>query len=562
MIQQHKNLIIEKTDNILTGLLRLHFLPGMNGEEYLPAYNNDIINSAEVVYIPLYNFSIFENDTKYNGFLFSFNKNNRAEKETYDEAVLKIKKAIINASTRNTIYIKIDVFPSIMRPSHFISTGYHCYKSNISCCSEDANMGNIYFTAKKQDIAWMYSSTHKPEQAEYNVYQLCGPMPVRKCYFFGHREDALPFSIDNISEDEERELERIINLETPEYNAKANPIYDLVSTKNGFALKKKPIKTADRTFINEFREHLPQDERESFDPDMIQCHVGLDSNSGMDRLVGLDSVQTEIKKLKAKLIYNKSLKERGIDINTAAGMHMCLLGNPGTGKTTVARMITGVLYEMGYIKENVCMEVSAQRMKASYLGQTGKLVKNVIECSKGKVLFIDEAHGLYDTYEKGYAKDAVATIIKEMEDNREDVVIIFAGYKEEMQHFLDVNQGLRSRINRYIEFPDYSPMELTRIFHLKAYNNSYRVDLSLLKKVYSLMLDAAKIENFGNARYATETVYQSVVDTHAKKMIKHKGEYDMNILDASDFPTSLQEGMGITYMNENLYTDMFKTSFK
>ena len=104
-------------------------------------------------------------------------------------------------------------------------------------------------------------------------------------------------------------------------------------------------------------------------------------------------------------------------------------------------------------------------------------------------------------------------------------------------------------------------MELTRIFHLKAYNNSYKVDLSLLKKVYSLMLDASKVENFGNARYATETVYQSIVDTHAKKMVKHKDEYDMNILDASDFPVSLQEGMGISYMNENLHTEMFRTSF-
>ena len=167
--------------------------------------------------------------------------------------------------------------------------------------------------------------------------------------------------------------------------------------------------------------------------------------------------------MKAKLAYRAAQKKRGITTIDGSSMHMCFTGNPGTGKTTVARIITGILYDMGYIKENKCIEVNGQNLKGGYQGQTAIITKLVLKSAKNKVLFIDEAYALFDGYQNGYGKEAVAVILKQMEDERDNTVIIFAGYKNDMDTFLLMNDGLKSRINRYIDCKNYNTEELTDI---------------------------------------------------------------------------------------------------
>lgn len=279
------------------------------------------------------------------------------------------------------------------------------------------------------------------------------------------------------------------------------------------------------TLINSL--HLTEQERQIFDPEMLTVSSGItNSEDALNQLVGLNNVKSEIKKLKSKLIYRKKQKDRGIYIDDSSSMHMCFTGAPGTGKTTVARIVAGVLYDMGYIKENKCIEINGQNLKGGYQGQTAIITKLVMKSAKNKVLFIDEAYALFDDYQSGYGKEAVAVLLKHMEDERDNTVVILAGYKNDMEEFLLMNDGLKSRINRYIDFKNYSTKELTDILILSLKKKKLYITEDALGKCVIAFKKAASTERFSNARFVRNLIekieYEHAYNTHKTKDIRRQ----------------------------------------
>lgn len=231
----------------------------------------------------------------------------------------------------------------------------------------------------------------------------------------------------------------------------------------------------------------------------------------LNSLIGLD----DIKKTIYELIDLISLKKKtygNVKINDV-NLHMVFLGNPGTGKTTVARILANILYDLKYIKYNKLIEVTAKDLVGEYVGQTGPKTSMVINKAMGGVLFIDEAYTLYGK-NNSYNEEAVATLIKAMEDYRGDFIVIFAGYTKEMKPFLESNSGIKSRIGYTFNFPNYTSSELLEIFKLFVGKSNFKIDDNALGKVENIFKKHIADDNFGNARYA-RNLYEKCIIKHA-----------------------------------------------
>lgn len=240
----------------------------------------------------------------------------------------------------------------------------------------------------------------------------------------------------------------------------------------------------------------------------------------INNLVGLFEIKEQINDLVALLKFNK---KANIDINNF-NLHMVFSGNPGTGKTTVARLIKDIFFNLGYISQNKLTEVTARDLIAEYLGQTSGKTYNVVKSALGGVLFIDEAYAITSGFEKGtqYGNECIATLLKLMEDYKDKLIIIFAGYEEEMKNFQTSNPGLISRIGYKISFPDYTLDELTQIYLNLLQKNHLKIDSRALNKLQEVIKVSSSCENFGNARYIN-TIFQKILIEHAKN-IEQKGK--------------------------------------
>lgn len=285
--------------------------------------------------------------------------------------------------------------------------------------------------------------------------------------------------------------------------------------------------------------HMTEQEKQIFDPDMLNVSTGeANPEEALEGLIGLENVKDEVKKLKAKLRYRKKQKDRKIFVDSVSSMHMCFTGSPGTGKTTVARIITGILYNMGYVKENKCVEVNGQNLKGGYTGQTAIITKLVMKSAKNKVLFIDEAYALFDEYEGGFGKEAVAVILKEMEDERDNTIVIFAGYKNDMEEFLSMNDGLKSRINRYIHFKNYNCEELTDILMSYLKKKKLYITEDALAKCILAFKKAETSERFSNGRFV-RNMLEKIEYEHAYNTHKIKDPKRQDTIEAEDIPDEL-----------------------
>ena len=246
----------------------------------------------------------------------------------------------------------------------------------------------------------------------------------------------------------------------------------------------------------------------------------------LNELVGLSKVKQVLNEL-VNLIELKEKSKGDLDIKST-NLHMVFLGNPGTGKTTVARLIAQILYNLKYIKQNKLIEVSSKDLVAEYVGQTGPKTMAIIEKAKGGVLFIDEAYTLASSSGTGnsYNEEAIATLIQEMENNRDNLVVIFAGYTKEMQAFLNSNSGIVSRIGYTLEFEDYTEQELLEIFKLMLKKAGFKITEQALNKAEKLIKEAKMCVNFGNARFV-RNMYEKTVIKHASNT---KGKKQKNIL--------------------------------
>lgn len=231
----------------------------------------------------------------------------------------------------------------------------------------------------------------------------------------------------------------------------------------------------------------------------------------LNELVGLEKV----KKVLYDLVDVINLKEKAKDLTIKdMNLHMVFLGNPGTGKTTIARIISNILYNLGYIKENKLIEVSSKDLVGQYVGQTAPKTMDVINKSLNGVLFIDEAYSLAVKGENSYNAEAIATLIQAMENYRDKLVVIFAGYTKEMQDFLDSNSGIVSRIGYTLEFDDYTTEELIKIFNNFATKNGFVVNDEAIKYLEEVINENRNTKNFGNARFV-RNIYEKTVIKHA-----------------------------------------------
>lgn len=249
----------------------------------------------------------------------------------------------------------------------------------------------------------------------------------------------------------------------------------------------------------------------------------------LNSLVGLDDIKTQINNLIYLLKFNKKVN---LDINNM-NLHMVFEGNPGTGKTTVARLVSSILHNLGYVKQDKLVEVSAKDLIADYVGQTSGKTYRALKSAFGGVLFIDEAYSIFQSGHNSFGAECIATILKTMEDNKKDLVIIFAGYEKEMKEFVDSNPGLKSRIGYDIKFNDYSIKELYGIFERLLEKNSLKISDKAKELVEEVIEESCKIENFGNGRYINN-MFQNILIEHAKNTNESENEeqlYTINELD-------------------------------
>ena len=221
----------------------------------------------------------------------------------------------------------------------------------------------------------------------------------------------------------------------------------------------------------------------------------------LNELVGLEEVKRDIKNL-VNLMKVRKLREQNDLPVPPMSLHMVFLGNPGTGKTTVARIVSGLYAAIGVLEKGQLVEVDRSGLVAGYVGQTALKTQEVIKKAIGGVLFIDEAYSLASGGENDFGREAIETILKAMEDHRDELIVIVAGYTGPMEKFINSNPGLESRFNKYIFFPDYNGEQLMEMFRIRCRKNGYTLTEEADKAATEAFTDLYENrgDNFGNGR--------------------------------------------------------------
>jgi len=255
-------------------------------------------------------------------------------------------------------------------------------------------------------------------------------------------------------------------------------------------------------------------------------------------LVGLAPVKARIKEIAALLLVQRLRKNLGLGLNAnSVGLHMSFTGSPGTGKTEVANRMADILYKLGYIKKGHLITVTRDDLVGQYIGHTAPKTKEVLKRAMGGVLFIDEAYYLYKPdNERDYGAEAIEILLQVMENQREDLVVIFAGYKDRMDSFYESNPGLSSRVANHINFPDYTPEELIQIGKLILDEQQYKLTPDAEQALLQYIQMRQNLPLFANAR-----TISNAIDTarmrHANRMFNSAGQ----ILTKADLVTIQSE---------------------
>ncbi len=262
-------------------------------------------------------------------------------------------------------------------------------------------------------------------------------------------------------------------------------------------------------------------------------------NAELDEIVGLNMVKDYIRSLQAHIAMQQRRREQGMK-TAEVSKHMIFTGNPGTGKTTIARLISRYMKAIGALSQGQLVEVTRADLVAQYVGQTAPLTMSVIKSAIGGVLFIDEAYSLYRGKDDSFGLECIDTLVKAMEDHRDDLIVILAGYKKEMAVFLESNSGLKSRFPNLIDFPDYTGEELRKIAALQAKGKGYTIDEAVFEKLESYFNEVQSINaaEAGNGRLARNVVEDAIL-RQSERIVKDP-QADMSLLKEEDFDFTIK----------------------
>ena len=248
-----------------------------------------------------------------------------------------------------------------------------------------------------------------------------------------------------------------------------------------------------------------------------------DPMNDLHNMIGLVPVKQKVEEMVARMQFEQEEhkrqkgKKKNIDaMGSMGGRHFCFTGAPGTGKTTIARIMAGFLHKYGYIKENKCIEIDGNFLKAGT--ESALKTELVVRAAYGGVLFIDEAYALMESGD-GSGEQVIATLIKQMEDNRDKFILIIAGYTNEMKMLIDKNPGFESRIKEYLDFPDYNEVEMRAIAQSMANQNDFVVDENAFSVFDALVARERKLKSFGNGR-TVRNIIDKAIDRHTLNLAR------------------------------------------
>lgn len=252
--------------------------------------------------------------------------------------------------------------------------------------------------------------------------------------------------------------------------------------------------------------------------DSAEGGIIMDSQNELHSLIGLSSVKEEVERLTNFIKIMKVREKQGLPVSEIS-YHCVFTGNPGTGKTTVARILANIYSELGVIKKGHLVETDRSGLVAEYVGQTAVKTNKIIDSALDGVLFIDEAYSLVNGGNNDYGTEAISTLLKRMEDDRKRLVVILAGYGNEMQTFINSNPGLQSRFNRYVDFPDYNADELLEIYKRNLNKHKYTLSVEAEAFITAYLSNAVtnKDKNFGNARFV-RNLFEKTLENQAMRL--------------------------------------------